>query len=219
MNKSIILFAFITASLCRLAAAQDIYSIQVNGGVVSPMSSSKGLTGSIQLNYSLNKQIIFYFYSGYTSWDRYKIKFPDNRPFYSGYGPKYFNSYSEDNHSLIPIYIGSRINFHSNQLLTSFVDFEIGYSFLSYNSYDQRMAVNPGTGEITGYYPDVNSKQGNKENLFGIGIGLGLSHSISNSLDLLIAFKLNSYINENYYGLFSTRGTYTAFIAGINFNL
>ncbi|MGB8316901.1 MAG: hypothetical protein WCE54_02165 [Ignavibacteriaceae bacterium] len=199
--------------------AQNNHSIQINGGVISPMSSSKGLSIYLQYNYYLNKQIILYTYTGYSAWDKYKIKLPDNRPFYSGIVPKYFNSYSADDHILIPIYLGSRINFYSNNLFTPFINFEIGYSYLSYNSYDQQEEINPETGETVGYYPDNTTKKANRENLFGVGIGAGLSHQISENIDLLLSFKLNSYVNENYNGLFSTQGTYTAFIAGFNFKL
>ena len=95
----------------------------------------------------------------------------------------------------------------------------MGYSYLSYNSYEQWKSINPETGEIIGYYADEKTKKVNRENLFGVGIGAGMCRSISRNVELLFAFKLNSFMNEHYYGLFSNRGTYTTFSAGFNFNL
>ncbi|MGA9291068.1 MAG: hypothetical protein WBV81_00650, partial [Ignavibacteriaceae bacterium] len=46
--------------------AQNNHSIQINGGVISPMSSSKGLSIYLQYNYYLNRQIILYTYTGYS---------------------------------------------------------------------------------------------------------------------------------------------------------
>jgi opacity protein-like surface antigen len=214
----LIIFCFISFP-SKIIQAQDLYSIKISGGIVVPMNSSNGLSASAQLNYSMNPVFSLYIYSGIAQWDKFKIKFYDDRTVYSGIGPHYFDSYSSDDHILIPVYIGSRINFHTNNLFTSFINFEIGYSYLSYNSYDQQEEVNPETREVVGYYPDYTTKKENRESLFGVGIGAGLSHPISKSIDLLLAFKLNSYVNGNYNGLFSTRGTYTAFIAGLNFKL
>ena len=219
MFKSSLLLILSVLIVSEVSLPQSPNSVQINGGIISPMSSSKGLTGTIQYNYLLNPIIKFYAYTGYSAWDKHKIKFPDNRMFYSGYGPKYFDSYSADDHILIPFYLGTKINFSTTKFFTSYVNFEIGYSYLSYNSYEQQKVMEPVTEEVIGYHPDESTKKENQESLFGVGIGAGLSYPISESLDLLLSFKLNSYVNENYYGLFSARGTYTTFTAGFNFNL
>ena len=70
----------------EVSLPQSSHSVQINGGIIYPMSSSKGLTGTIQYNYTLNPIINFYAYAGYSAWGKYKIKLPDNRMFYSGYG-------------------------------------------------------------------------------------------------------------------------------------
>jgi len=200
--------------------AQGSGSIQINGGVISPMSSSKGLTGSIQFNYSINPTINLYIYAGYSNWDKYKTKLQVVRSVYSSDdGPNYFTSYSSDDHILIPVYIGSRINYNTTKLFTSFVDLEIGYSSLSYNSYGNLIIRHPETGEIVDYQADVTNKKEIQENLFGLGVGAGLSHPMSENLNLILSFKLNTFINSNYFGLFSTKGTYTIFMAGFNYNI
>lgn len=172
----------------------------------------------VQYNLSLSKNVDIYTYTGYCTWDMYKIRFMAEGP-YDMSGPKYFSSYSSDEHILIPFYLGGRINFYTNDLFHSFLNLEIGYSYLNYNSYDQIEKKNPETGKIEGYYPDLTSQKENSENLFGLGIGAGISHPVSENLNLVFSFKLNTYLNSKYYGLFSTRGTYTMFLGGFDYKL
>lgn len=227
MNKLILsLLLSFTIAMCGFIQAQgnssytkNSHSLQFNGGIITPMSSSTGLTGSVQLNYALNERIKLYVYTGYSEWDKYNIVIQLVKEFYSNNEKMFFNSYSADDHILIPVYIGSSVNLHTNKLFTSFLTAEIGYSYLSFNSYDQMRSVNAETGEVLSYRPDVTTKKENKENLFGIGIGAGLFHPISDNTELIFSFKLNSYVNNNLPGLFSRRGTYTAFSAGFNFNI
>jgi hypothetical protein len=148
---------FVSIILSKAIFAQDSYSIQLNGGIVIPMSSSNGLISSVQVNYSLNPNIQFYIYSGYSAWDRYNVVYHEE---YSAVQKKQlFNSYSADNHILIPVYIGSRINFHTNKIFTSYLNIEMGYSHLSYNNYKNLREVDSGTGEILSYYVDQSSKK------------------------------------------------------------
>jgi len=208
---SILIFLFTNIS------AQDNNSVQINGGIIYPMSSSNGLTGIIQYNYSINKQIYLYIYSGYSSWDRFNITFLEDHS--EVQKQTKFISYSADQHKLIPVYIGSRINFHTNKLFTSFVNLEIGYSYLSYNSYTNRKSVDPETGEVLSYYVDGSTKEEITENLIGVGIGAGISHPVTENLNLILTFKLNSYLNSEYYGFFRAKGTYTMFLAGFSYDL
>lgn len=207
----------ISVIFSKFIFAQDSNSIQVNGGIIMPMSSSKGLTASIQFNYTFNPIIQLYGYIGYASWDQYNITFHED------YSPiqkqQYFKIYSADNHILLPIYLGGKLNFNTNKLFTSFINLGLGYSHLSYNSFDNFKSFNQEIGEVLGYYPDFSTKKEVSENLFGLGIGAGISHPITESLSLILSFKLSSYINSNYYGLFSTRGTHTMFLAGFDFNI
>jgi len=212
---AVLTFIFITFS--NITFAQDDFTIQINGGVIIPMSSSNGLTTSIQFNYSFNPNIQFYIYSGYSSWNKYKVVFHED--YSTVQKQQLFNSYSSDDHILIPIYIGSRIDFHTNKLFASFANVEIGYSHLSYNTYENVKEVNQETGEVLSYNADKSTRKEINENLLGIGIGAGLSHPITENINLILSFKLNSHVNSKYYGLFSNRGIYTAFIAGFNFNI
>lgn len=194
---------------------QDSNSLQFTGGIISPMSSSRGLTGNVQFNYVLNSNVIFYISSGYSSWNYYFIIFHED--FSPVQHQQYFRKAAASDHYMIPLYVGSRINFHTIKLFTSFIEFEAGYSYLHFNSYDFRKVIIPETGEVLDYAQI--SKTKNSENLFGIGIGAGISHPITDNFSLILEFKLNSHITSNYPGLFSTRGTYTRFTAGFNFNI
>ena len=197
--------------------AQNANSIQINGGIIMPMSSSKGFNSTIQFNYKFNQNIQFYIYSGYSSWDKHNVNFMED--YSSVQKQTLFRTYISDNHSLIPVYMGSRINFNTNKLFTGFVTLEFGYSHLSYSNYSIKKEINLTTGEVLSYYPDISSKKEINENLFGLGAGVGLSHPITENINLLLAFKLNSQLNSKEYSFMSSKGTYTAINLGINFNI
>jgi hypothetical protein len=204
--------------LSGYSSAQSDHSIQLNAGLIKPMSSSEGLTVLVQYNLSLNQTFDFYTYTGYSAWDKYKITFLEEGPV-TGNDQRFFDSYSSDDHILIPVYFGGRVNFYSNDLFHSFLNLEFGYSYLSYNSYNQIEKKNPETGKTEGYYPDLTTRKANRENLFGLGIGAGLSHPVSKNVSLVFSFKLNTYLNSEYNGLFSTRGTYTMFLGGFSYRI
>lgn len=201
------------------SSPQSDHSIQLNAGLIKPMSSSNGLTGMIQYNYAINRIFDFYAYAGYSSWDKYKVRIRLDRTVYNQPEPNFTTAYPYDDHILIPVYIGGRVNFYTNELFSSFLNIELGYSYLSYNSMDLIAVRNPETGDIEKYQADIYSTKIIKENLFGFGIGAGISHPISDQLSLVFSFKLNSYLNSNYNGLFSTRGTYTMFLGGFNYRI
>jgi len=192
-------------------------SFQINGGIIIPHSSSNGFTGSLQYNFSLSDDIMLYLNSGFSSWDKHYVAFLEE---YSEIQKKtYFETYSADEHLLIPVYLGGRINLHANELFTAFGTIEIGYSYLSYNSYKITRVIDEDTGEILSYDTDENSGEKITENLFGVGIGVGLTHELTENLNILLSFKLNSHANSEYYNFLSREATYTSFNLGFNFNI
>lgn len=197
--------------------AQNEHSIQINGGILYPRSSSNGFSSSVKYSYSLNPTFDIYAYTGYNSWDKFNVVYAVDLT-----GPQtksLFPSYSSDNHILIPIYFGTKINIHTNKLFTSFFDVEIGYSYFNYNSYDNVESVDIHTGEIVDYKIVEDSKREVTDHLFGIGIGAGLSHPISNSIDIILSYRLNSNFNSGEFGLFSAKGTYYTLFTGLNINI
>ena len=120
---------------------------------------------------------------------------------------------------MIPVYFWSFINLHTNKIFTAYINLEAGYSYLSYNSYENWKSVNPYTGRVIGYYVDRGTKEEITENLYGVGIGAGISHPMRENLNLEFPFKLNSYLNSSYYDFFSPKGTYMMFLVGINFKI
>lgn len=208
---------FVLIIFSNIILAQSNNSLQINAGLLIPMSASKGLSSSVQYNYSFNSNIQFYIYTGYSYWDKFNVSFAE---LWSPLQQQtHFSTYLSDNHILIPLYIGSRINIHTNKLFTIFTTIEAGYSYLSYNAYGFKKEVDPGTGVVLAYNTDLNTKKKTNENLFGVGAGVGLSHPINNNMNVILSFKLNSQINSSYYSFFSSQGTYTAFNLGFNFNL
>jgi hypothetical protein len=206
---------FILINIPNFIIAQESNSIQINGGIIMPMSSSKGLSGSVQFNFPLTKSIELYAYGGYAVWDRYNVTFQEELS--TVQKQQFFKTYLADDHTLVPLYIGSKINISTNKIFSFYTNFEIGYSRLNYNSYGIIRSVNPETGEVLGYYPDVTTIMKHSEDLFGLGIGAGLSHPITRNFNLILAFKLNTYLNDNYSGFFSSRGTYTMYNLGFSF--
>ncbi|GBD90035.1 hypothetical protein BMS3Abin04_00751 [bacterium BMS3Abin04] len=217
MYKSILVSIVFSLFLSSISFAQNVHSIQFNGGIVFPRSSSKGLSAIIQYNYSLNQKVSFYIYTGYSSWDKFNVVYIEELSIVQK--QQYFHSYSSDSHILIPLYFGTKINFHTNKVFTSFLDFEIGYSHFSFNSYDNIREVNPTTGEVLSYYVDGSSKKEVNKNLFGLGVGIGFSHPLTKSLNITLSYKINSNFNAGEYGLFSAEGTYSTLFLGFNFSI
>lgn len=208
---------FILLIFSNIILAQSNNYIQFNGGLLIPRSASKGLSISIQYNYSFNRNIQFFIYTGYSNWDKYNASFLEQSS--SLQRQTHFSTYIADKHIMIPIYIGSRINIHTNKLFTFFTTIEAGYSHLSYNAYGFIKEVDPGTGVVLAYNTDLNTKEKRNENLFGVGAGVGLSHPITSNVNVILSFKLNSQINSSYYNFFSNQGTYTSFNLGFNFSI
>lgn len=208
---------FVLIIFSNIILAQSNNSIQINGGLLIPMSASKGLSTSIQYNYSFNSNIQFYIYTGYSNWDKFNASFLEQSS--SLQQQTHFSTYIADKHILIPLYIGSRINIQTNKLFTFFTTIEAGYSYLSYNAYEFTKDIDPVTGVVLAYNTDLNTKEKRNENLFGVGAGVGLSHPINSNMNVILSFKLNSQINSSYYSFFSNQGTYTAFNLGFNINI
>lgn len=212
-----VLLAVFTIVISNVIYSQESNSIQINGGIIMPMSSSKGFNSTIQFNYTFKQNVQFYIYSGYSSWDKFNVNFTEELSAIQK--QTLFKTYVSDNHILVPVYIGSRINFHTNKLFTSFVTLDIGYSHLSYNSYNIKKEIDQTTGEVLAYNPDINTKKEINENLLGLGAGVGLSRSITENINIILSFKLNSQLNSKYYSFFSSKGTYTAIKLGFNFSI
>lgn len=219
MNKASFSSSSFILFLCLFSDfifAQEKFSIQLGGGIIKPMSSTSGLSTSAQLNYSLNPNFQFYLNTSYSAWDRYYAYYHSDRS--SVQNPKIFKVTAADDHVLIPIFIGVKWNFNSNKIFTSFLNFELGYSYLSYIGYTHHKGIDPNTGEVLGFFQNY-PPQEEAEHLFGIGIGAGMIRPLSENFDLILSYKLNTYLNSNYFGLFSVRGTYSSFLAGFEFSL
>ncbi|MFO7524530.1 MAG: hypothetical protein R6W68_03675 [Ignavibacteriaceae bacterium] len=214
MFKSFFSVLIIVTFFYLNSLAQEANSIQLNGGIISPMSSSNGLTTSLQYSHSIDSNISLYVYSGYASWDKHYVIYKEDLTLVQK--KQHFRTYSSDGHILIPVYFGSRIDLHTNKLFTSYVNLEIGYSYLSYSSYNHWKSINPETGEVLSYSPDPFTKKEIVENIFAFGIGVGLSHPVTDNVNLIFTLKLNSNLSSNHSSLFGSRATYTILATGFN---
>ncbi|MBU1099644.1 MAG: outer membrane beta-barrel protein [Bacteroidetes bacterium] len=197
--------------------AQSSNSLEFSGGIVLPGSSSNGLNAHIQYNYQFTDDIQFYFYTGYSSWDKFYVTFRED--WSEKQNETLFRAASSDDHTLIPLYIGSRVNVHESSLFNFFITLEAGYSHLSFSSYEVNKVVDPVSGVVTAYEADTNTKVEVTENLIGIGAGAGLSCRITENLTLVFSYKINNHINSKHYDIFSSKATYSAFTLGVNFKL
>ena len=197
--------------------AQDSNSFEINGGIILPASSSNGINASIQYNYQFNNHILFYIYTGYSSWDKFNVYFAEQWSTLQTH--TIFSSFKSDSHILIPVYAGSRINVHTNKFFTAFLTFEIGYAHLSYNDYQINKEIDPVSKVVLSYQTDRNTKREVTENLIGIGAGIGISRQLIDHINLVLSYKLNNHINSKYYDFLSSKATYSAFNLGLNFSI
>ncbi len=85
------------------AKPQTESSINILGGIISPINSSNGLTGLLEFNRPVSNKISLYTYSGLLSWDKNSIRFhiPNRND---------VHSYSETDHILIPFYFSAKFS-------------------------------------------------------------------------------------------------------------
>jgi hypothetical protein len=147
----------------------------------------------------------------YSSWDQRYSTYRDN----SNSQSELRKISTESDHSLSRIMTGVRYIVVEPAEFRLFLEGGIGYSYLRYNSYDIHLFNTPDGGTellaLSGRNAD--------ENLFNISTGIGLIHSLTNKFDILFEFKINTYLNAAYYGLYSSRGTFTGFNAGFNYKI
>jgi hypothetical protein len=197
--------------------AQISNSLELSGGIVMPKSASKGVNTTIKFDYPLNENIQLYIYTGYSSWDKDKVIFTEE--WSTVQEQTLFTTYTEDNHTLIPLYLGSRINLNTNGLFNPFVTLEAGYAYLSYNHYENDKIVDNNTGEVLDYYADKSTKKNLNENLIGLGAGIGISHQLTEKFGLLLSYKLNTHINSEYYDIFSGKSIYSTLNLGLDIKI
>ena len=196
--------------------AQSKFSLQLNGGISDISSSLKGFSGQLQLNYSLNSDFDLYLYSGYSNVDKHSRRHLGYHDLDISELDTHSGLITGDN-NVIPIYFGGSFDFFKNDWITTFANLELGYSHLSFSTYDSMIPVYSDDGDIIRYSPDRSTREKHRENLFGTGIGLGASHPLTTNFDILLNFKLNTSTNFDGMNMFSRRSTYTSLLAGINY--
>ena len=197
--------------------AQNSVSVQINGGAIFPISAYTGFSASLQINYSLSRNLGIYMYAGYSSWNRNKVLFTEELN--GAQKQQIFGSYSSDSHIQIPLYLGEKYDFYQGKFFTSFFTLEAGFTHLSYYNYANIRVIDQSNGVVVDYVVDPSSKTKITENLIGLGIGTGISHQLTENIDLLLMYKINSYLNSKYYDFFSASGTYSMLLAGLNINI
>lgn len=205
-----LVIAFIYSA--TLIYPQSKYTVEGSIGIISPFNSSSGLTGTIQLNRSLNENLQLFLNGMYGQWDKYNIYYV---PEFSSSEYQYnspYKTYSADNHSLFSVNLGTRFFLHENKIINLFFDAQIGLSLLSYNEYDLYEFEYP-TGQII-LVPDLSSAVEVNETLFAVGFGPVFERKINSSFSLYLSAKLNTMLNTGDTELFSKRGTYFLVSAG-----
>lgn len=217
MKAALVSITLISLVLSNSLFAQSTHSVQFNGGIIMPMSSTRGLQGTLQYNYKLNPKVQFYITTGYAAWNYFNIYYHADLQS-SRQRQQVFKSHSANDHELIPLYLGTRINLQTNNWLTSFVNFEFGYSHFSYYRNKNFLDKDPDTGVVYGFFAGGNIAR-EVENLFGAAIGVGISHPLTKSSYLIFTYKVNSFVNVKGNSILSTRSTNSSFSAGFDFNI
>lgn len=205
----VIFILFITS----INQAQSKYSFEGNLGIVSPINSSSGLSGTGQINYSLNDFIKLYSGLSYSQWDKYNVFYYYEYYTSANNGSDLIKTFSSANHTLVSINLGTRFKLYENKLLNLLFDSQIGLSFFSYTNYDLVQVKNPETGQID-LVPYLSSSQKVNETLFSFGIGPVFEHNINSSLSLYLSAKINTMINAGDSGFINKKGTYFVMAAG-----
>ncbi len=211
--KSIALIIFLSGNIL---IAQNENSIFLSGGIVFPRSSSNGFALLAEYDYQLNSNISIYISTGYSNWDKFTVVYQEDAT--PTQNQQYFATYSSDNHILVPVCLGVKINIHTNKLFTSFINFEAGYSYFKYNQFANVREVNS-EGDVIAYSVDPSSKEKVEDHLFGIGFGGGFFHKLTENINFVIQYKINSNFNSGNFGLFSAKGTYSTLLAGLNIGI
>lgn len=213
MKKSIILSLIFLSAFQLQIFAQSKSAIQVSGGLMSATDSDHGILGAVQYNYKINNNFTVYSYSGIIYWNNNKVAYYIDQP---GQTPqqKLVKTFSEDNHRLIPIYVGGRYFFNNSSVFRPFVSLELGLNYLSFDSYNLQKVTSPDGPTIIQQGPKTNEN----ETLFGAGVGLGASHDIGDNLELQLEFRFNTLKNSNY-EWFSSGRTLRAFQFGFAYKI
>jgi hypothetical protein len=210
MKKSylIVITSLILSSIIH---PQGKSSFQFSGGIVYPLGSSPGLSGTLQYNYNISPRFNFFVSTDYSKWDKRNFNYVDK----STMARDYKTGFSETDHTLSRIMAGGRYLITQPRQFKLFVEAGIGYSYLQYNIYDMREVNNPdGTIELL-LVPAGKVY----EKLFNFSSGIGLIHPIMEKWDMLFEYKINTYLNSQYKGLFSSLSTFSSVQFGFNYKI
>lgn len=183
-----LLFASLLMILTNNLFSQFINSVQLNGGLIMPTSGKSGPLVGFKVNHELNETWSFYLSSGYSYWDRNSVTALESS--------FKITSYSEDAHSMIPIYVGTKMIISTIKTFQIFVNLEIGYNYLSYNTYQNISVIDEKTKKVTSFYADVSTKKGVSESFLGAGFGLGFIQKISDGFSFSVDYKRNSIVKD-----------------------
>lgn len=168
--------------------SQSMDKVKISGGFIIPSVSIKGVTANLEYQRQLSSALNIYVYTGIYSWDKNQVTFQDNG--------KLFNSYSEDSHLLYPLYLGTRFTISTIKTFTVYANFELGYNYLTYNSYRNVFVRDANNKFVVDFYADGSTRQKVSKSIFGFGVGLEVTQKISNYISLLLEAKRNMLIES-----------------------
>lgn len=217
MNKSLF-FLVIISIYCSATYPQNKFSVEGSAGIISPINSSAGISGSAQLNYSLNDALKLFCNASYSVWNKYNVFY--EYEFFTSKNPVHhpIKTFSADDHSLVSVNLGSRFLIHENKVINLLLDTQIGLSFFSFNEYVLNEFENPETGQID-LKPDINSPLSVNETLLSFGFGPIFERKINSAISLFLSMKLNTMLNAGNTQFISKRGTYFLVSAGFTHSI
>ena len=209
MKSVSFVMAIVLAALINLYP-QNKMSLQLSGGIISPVNAQQGLSGMVQFNYSTSKNNSVYASLFTSFWDYNRINFNEDNV------PMPIKSHDEENHNLNSLYIGDRIIFNRNKYFNAYVDLELGYTHLNYLHVFLERQVNP-DGTVQ-YIPNYALSNEVNENMLGTGVGVGIQHHMIDRFDLMLNVKLNTF-NDLSTSIFDFQRTYLVYMFGFGYNI
>jgi hypothetical protein len=202
MKKSLLFFVVFVFTVNVFS--QSSQNLNASFGLLSPVSNFNGFAVSVGYEKQLSKSLSIYFYTGELYWNYEDLPF--------GYNPINYAISARD-FTVYPFYCGARFLLSTYKSFKVYTGLELGYNYMTYTSYPLQVYEDPITHQ-NDYYSDTNRKEKITENMFGFGVGLGVSHLLTNKAGFLVEIKRNMLFERT--DLYITRYTLNC---GLFYNL
>jgi len=165
---------------------QSSQNLNVSFGLLSPLSGIQGFTTSVGFEKQLSATLSIYCYAGNIYWNHDNFLYGNNLSDYTNY---------TDDNNIYSFYGGTRFLLSTIRTFRIYTDLELGYNYMTYNAYNLIEFTDPLTHQKS-YLTDIKSRDKITENLLGFGVGLGVSHQLTEKAGFYLEIKRNQLFNN-----------------------